>query len=210
MSNAIDSVSMAMSPGLPRRHMLRTIGAAIVAAASGVKLSANSATSTAWVGQPQQNEPQWRTITLLMRHGEHTTKLTVPDRFAARVTFGSHPTLAIVPQIVDETQSIELSLYQHSSMALLKRVSLGLRADAANVDWGTIAGASAFASLPAVAFSADAMKRAKLATDYTEDEDCCVKCCWGGSACACEVACDSGNPGCGNCCDTGCCEPVPL
>jgi len=209
MSNSIDSVTMAMSSGLPRRQVLRTIGAAIVAAGSAARLSARSTTASGWVGQPQGQDPQWRTVTLHMLHGDHRTKLVVPDRFAARVTFGSHPTLSIVPQIVDATQSIELSVYQHSSMTLLKRVPLALQGEAARIDWSAIASTALFASMPAVAFAAIEMKRAKLPTDYTEEEDCCVQCCWGGSACACGVEC-SGDPACGNCCDSGCCEPVPL
>jgi hypothetical protein len=194
MANQFDKIAVALSSGLPRRQVLKSVAAAMFAAASGATLGARQSAGGKGADLPASASRQ--AVMLELLHGKYRSLVTIRDRAAGRVTFPGQPTAALVPHIMDS--GVELSIYDAATMTLSRRIPLVFRGTPVPAD---------VAFLPGVKFGVS--QRHAVGDPVPDTTDCCASCCWGGSICGCAGQCDSGNPGCGNCCDSGCCPPPP-
>lgn len=192
MKNSFDTLTVTLSSGLPRRQIFKALAGGILATVSGGRVGATASTAA---GIPVVVDGKRRVVVLHMLRGTITSQLVIPDRGTGSVTLPGQPKAALVPHILDEG-GVELSVYEASTMALSKRVTLGLRANAVSIG---------VPFLSDVSFAATEVRLADLPADYDEQTDCCASCCWGGSLCACSACCDTSTTTCGYCCDSGCC-----
>ncbi len=198
MTNLFDGATAALGSGLSRRHVLRTVTTTVVAAlsAQGAQAAESPVSELETIADPSV-APHLRALELKLRpaKGKGITRLYLRDRLPARITAPGQGTVALVPHFLDGLDGVELSIYEHPKMTLVKRLPLTLKAKA-------VSAAEPF--LPGVTFAASRFVR--VLTEPAGD-DCCVSCCNGYHICASGVCCSESDPNCGHCCDYGSCGP---
>ena len=206
MEHPFDRVVSALASGLTRRGALKAL-----TVASGGVLAGYWGRGGEFGGEPvfaqghgAATAKSNRAISLLIQlPGGHTPVLDLRDRHPGKISFRGED-ITMIPHIMDFGQ-VELAVYRgrQSSPILQKRVMISLGDD-------SIARAERtplnLAFMPGLAVGALAAREvaAETAAEMMSG-DCSVFCCWGGSASGCSVCCDSRDPSCGSCCDSGCC-----
>jgi hypothetical protein len=197
MKHPFDTATAAIASGLSRRHVLRTVVASVaggmsVRAIEG-KESEDAVLDELPEASPTETNKSLELKLLLNPKSKTVTKVFLRDRLPARVTAPGQKTVALVPHFMDGLGGVELSLFEHSSMTLTKRLSVPLGGKPVRAD---------IAQLPGVAFAASRFVR-MVAEPH--GDDCCVSCCNGYNICAAGVCCSMSDPTCGHCCDWGSC-----
>lgn len=201
--NPLERLATAVGAGLPRRNILKAVGAVAVAAAGGVGLKtmldrspggANTAR-----GLSQGFSDRQVTFRVEMPDG-HLPQLRLMDRQIGKLSYQGKTT-TVIPHMQDSTGLVELSFYDEAGTTLAKRVTIPV---------GTSPGDSAKVPIDeptAIGLYASAFWASTLDEPYDlATEDCCVTCSWG-FICASAACCETGNPNGGHCCDAGSCEP---
>ncbi len=195
MNAPTENLAVMMATARSRREMIQTLGATMIAGVLGSRAAAQtSGPSSSPVSVPSG---KWRTVEMRLytEKSPGYTTLKMPERGIARVTMTGKPTAALVSQVIDGDR-VELSIYEHATMKLTRRVILGRDETPVDLSVASLSG------LMAVATGSVAISDRPV--DFHEETDCCVNCTFG-QVCACAVLCDSCNPGGGHCCDPGCC-----
>jgi hypothetical protein len=197
MKHAFDAATAAIASGLSRRHVLKTVTSTVLAAVAVHGTEAAEPHASHEESVDSSAPPKFRALELkLFRANENgVTKLFLRDRQPARITAPGQSTVALVPHFMNELAGVELSIYEHKSMTLAKRLPLSLKAKAVP---------AGVTFLPGVTFVAS--RFVPVATEPLAN-DCCVSCCNGYHICASGVCCDTSNSNCGTCCDYGSCQP---
>lgn len=198
MKHLFDTATAALASGLSRRNVLKTVLSSVAAATSVRAVVDDEPVAAEYIPEAGPLEVHKALELKLLRPDQKkgVTKLFLRDRLPARITAPGQKTVALVPHFLDGLQGVELSLYEHSSMAFAGRLSIALRGRAVSAD---------IALLPGVAFAASRYVRA---LPEPPGDDCCVSCCNGYNICASGVCCSTSDPSCGHCCDYGSCQPT--
>ncbi len=205
MADTLDRLSEAAAAPLPRRRVLRTMAGvgfgAVLASVGrdGGGLAAQISSNAGGKGVPS--------VAFMIRlpGSDSTALVTLADRSLGRVHFKGQR-IGMVPHISKTSGTVELSVYRgapSSKTTLARRVTLPINGrrqfDAELTELG-------LDFLPGVAVAALAHNDVPLSSRAAlGNNDCCVYCCLGGEFCYNAVCCDTRNPGCGSCCDSGWC-----
>jgi len=186
-----DSASRLLARGVPRRAALQSLALGLFGAAHhSVGLRAGSV-------QPGRDFVAARGVVLDLRFGEGRPRITVPERHAGRVTLRGHSPVRFVPQILQDSGRVEVSVVIGDSGSELQRLTLAIGGAAQQIDYPGVVGG--------IHVAVRSVRDIQLPLNPTSD-DCCVECCWGGTACGGGVCCDPSYPEtCGQCCDAGHC-----
>ena len=208
MSSFFDRLSISAGADLPRRAALKAMVATLGGAAVG------------FVGPPSQMRAQTggtavtRALSLGLRinnpprgvdpaTGPPIASVTLVDRMAGRIQIDGAEPRTLLAHILESSNAVELSVLEQGNLE--QRLTLVVPAveprTLDDVSWVEVASLA----LPGVSVAAFGLKDAELPIDYNAETDCCTTCCWGGMICGCAACCNPGDPGCGNCCDSGCC-----
>lgn len=199
MNTSFDAITVALAAGVPRRHILRSLGLAVLGLSAGGSLT----TARAQTRTPQARPaPSTRLIDLtLALPGHNPAQLTVMDGWMARITPArTGVSCGILPRFVKEAGSVELSIFRtrenegDPQVKLLRRAYV-MPGVASTFDISGLADVGITLAIRENAAHVDRID--------PNSSDCCVNCSWG-SACASEVCCDRDCPHCcGHCIDYG-------
>lgn len=203
MNTPLDNLSIALGSELPRRDVMKSVGAILAGMAAGFTQGQPAFAQAAASQMAMATTMNAVTLKLTLPSG-HSPQLHLTDRHPGKLTLKGR-TLSFVPSIVKTTRSLELSIYDGAgaSPVLARRLTLPI-SDAVKWQDAPVVALN-IATIPGMSVAALWPREVGMATEQLEADDCTVNCCWGGSISACAACCDTANPNCGQCCDAGCC-----